>query len=315
MISSKKKLVAGGLAAGAVCSATIAGQITPASASTSAHTSSQSPAMRPPPASPSPYVEYRKYFNPGARPIPASGTKWVPQGLANWGNDKLAISYYDGTYSDKDYLKRDFSRIVIVDRASLKEITYFKLNTKRHVGGLAYTRGYLWVATNSSLLRYSTAKLFGGRGSTIHADTKPIPVYSKASYAFGDGSSIWVGTCNETKRDYMYRYSVSGGKLGKYPTKIRTPSKVQGVAVVGSKIIWSTSWGNANSKLVVWPTKTVYNGSKAIGNWVTAPPRAEGMAYANGHLHLVYESGAKKYSKTPNIIRSIHHGTVPSFKG
>ena len=260
------------------------------------------------------YSEYDKYFNVGKRAIPAAGTKWVPQGLTNWGPDKLVISYYDGTYGDSDYKKRADSRIVIVDRASGKEITYFQLNTKRHVGGLAYTKGYIWVSMDSRLVRYSTSKFSQSRGSHIKAGYEKS-VGGKASYAFGDGgSSVWVGDCNEKTRGTMYRYSVSGGKLT-YQSKRVTPSKVQGVAVVGSKIIWSTSWGTANSKLVVWPASKAYNGSTATGNWVTAPPRSEGMAYSNGHLHLVYESAAAKYASTPHRVKTIHHGTVPSLKG
>lgn len=262
--------------------------------------------------------EYYKYFKLGPRAIPLADTIWTPQGLTNWGNDKLIISYYDGRqHVPNDPRWKGFtpqkSRLVVIHRDTLRPIKTLILNTTGHVGGLAMAGGYLWIAQDGVLWCYSASKLGAASGSTIHAN-RSADVKSKCSYAFAEGSNIWVGSFNEKHRDTMYRYSVSGGKLTRRE-ELPTPSKVQGVAVVGSRIIWSTSFGNADSRLVVWPRHTKYNGSASIGNWITAPPRAEGMAYANGHLHLVYEASSLVFASTPHRIRSIHHGTMPSLRG
>ncbi|MFC6703941.1 hypothetical protein [Flexivirga alba] len=93
---------------------------------------------------------------------------------------------------------------------------------------------------------------------------------------------------------------------------VTTPSQVQGVAVVGNRIVWSKSWGRQDSNLVVWPRHTRYNADWRIGRKIVCPPRSEGLAYANGRLQLIYESSAIPYrSTTPHVIRSIHHGTMP----
>lgn len=274
-------------------------------------------------ATPSKYArEYYKYFKLGPRAIPLSDTVWTPQGLTSWGNDKLIISYYDGRQHKPNdprwsaWLKKhgpDKSRLVIVHRDTLRPIKTLILNTTGHVGGLAMAGGYLWVAQDGVLWCYPASRLNAASGTLIHA-TRSADVASKCSYAFAEGANVWVGSFNEKHRDTMYRYSVSGGKLTRRE-ELPTPSKVQGVAVVGNRIIWSTSYGNVDSRFVVWPRRTKYNGDPDIGNWITAPPRSEGIAYANGHLHVVYESSSKVFDTTPHRIRSIHHGVVPSLNG
>lgn len=261
-------------------------------------------------AAPAKYSGYYRYFNLGARPIPLHDTQFAPQGLTNWGENKLIIGYYDISHP---YGKRAASRIAIVDRASLRPIKILKLNTQRHVSGLATTNGYLWVVVDSRMIRYATAQLGKANGSTIHANGD-FHVAGKGSYAFGQGENVWTGTCDPKHRSYMYRYSISHGKPTKRET-LRTPARVQGVAVTSNRIVWSSSWSTADSRLIVWPRHTAYNGSTKIGRAVIAPPRSEGIAVANGHLHLVYESSAKVYQqgkkKTTPVIRSIHHGVIP----
>lgn len=262
---------------------------------------------------PAKYTDYYRYFNLGPRGFPMHDTHWVAQGLTNWGRDLLIISYYDSRHEGKNWKKRANSRIVILHRASLKPIKTLILNTKRHIGGLATTDRFFWVAMDGRMLRYPISKLSKPSGTLIHAD-HIADIKSKASYAFGQGENVWVGTCDQHHRSTMYRYSVSGSGALTRREAVTTPSKVQGVAVVGNRIIWSTSWGTKDSHLIVWPRHRRYNGDWRIGRKITCPPRSEGLAYANGHLHLVYESSAIPYrAKTRPVIRSIHHGTMPSL--
>lgn len=295
---TRRNLLGGGLAAAAATTAT-------------ALTASPSFAA----GHPAKYGEYYRYFRLGPRGFPMHDTHWAPQGLTNWGRDLLIISYYDSRYEGDDWTKRANSRIVILHRASLKPIKTLILNTQRHIGGLATTNHYFWVSMDGRMLRYPISRLHARSGSLIHAD-HIADIKSKASYAFGEGENVWVGTATHHDRSTMYRYSVgSSGALTRREA-VTTPPRVQGVAVVGNRIVWSTSWGTADSRLVVWPRHTHYDGDSRIGNWITCPPRSEGLAYANGHLHLIYESSAIRYrAKTPHVIRSIHHGTMPSLRG
>ncbi|GGB43677.1 hypothetical protein GCM10011492_38370 [Flexivirga endophytica] len=264
---------------------------------------------------PAKYSEYYRYFDVGPRGFPMHDTHWAAQGLTNWGRDLLIISYYDSRYEGDDWKKRANSRIVILHRATLRPIKTLILDTQRHVGGIATTGHFFWVAMDGRLLRYPVSRLSKPSGSLIRAD-HTADIASDASYAFGQGENVWVGTCDHYHRSSMYRYAVaSSGALTRREV-LPTPPKVQGVAVVGNRIVWSTSWGTADSRLVVWPRHTRYNGDARIGNWITCPPRSEGLAYAAGRLHLIYESSALRYrSTTPHVIRSVHHGSMPSLNG
>lgn len=260
------------------------------------------------------YPEYDKYFNPGPKAYPGVDTSWVPQGLTHWGNDKLLISYYDGRYGDSDYKKRAKSRLFIVSRKTGATLNWFQLNTQRHVGGLATTPGYIWVSMDSRLLRYPTSRFSQSNGSIIHA-SKEFDVKGKASYVGSYGNTLWTGTCNPEHRDYMYAYPVDGsGNLPKNPTAtVRTPSQVQGLAVTGSLFIWSQSWGSKDSNLIYWRRSRTYDGTKAKGNWIVTAPRAEGLTYVNGQVHVIFESGSSKYADSSRGIRvkTIHHGNLP----
>lgn len=283
------------LGAGAALAAGTAGLLTPTEAAASAH--------------PAVYNEYYTYFNVRSHTMPRHDTRWVPQGITWWGSDKLIVSYYDG---DHEYGHRANSIISIMTRSATQEIKALRLNTQRHIGGLATAGGYLWVAMDGRLLRYSPSKLAAAHGSLIHAD-KEWSVHSAASYANGDGSSVWVGTCDQYHRSTMYRYQIVDG-VPKLRESLTTPSQVQGVAVTSSKIVWSKSWGWANSSLIVWPRHVTYNGSTAIGNGIVAPPRSEGLTIANNRLQLVYESSANAYRPGAGnhpVVRSVHFGRMP----
>ncbi len=261
-------------------------------------------------AAPARYNEYYKYFDTGHAYIPYHDSRWVPQGLTKLGENQLVISYYDRFHTQK-------SRIAVINRSTGKYVKMFNLDTTSHAGGLAMTDKYLWVASDGHLRRYARSALSGRSGGTLHTQAY-LPVKGKASYAFAEGNTVWIGTFNAAHRDWMYQYSVgSSGKLT-YRQARYTPSQVQGVVVTSTRIVWAQSYGRDNdSKLIVWPRSKVYNGSTKIGNWVTAPNMTEGMVIAGGQIQVVYESGSDEYNGTADgnaadyIIRSVHHGSMP----
>ncbi|PJI94879.1 hypothetical protein [Luteimicrobium subarcticum] len=263
-------------------------------------------------AAPSRYDEYYHYMDTGKAAIPYHDTRWVPQGMTKWGENDLVIAYYDRYHTQK-------SIISIIDRASGRYVKMFHLDTTAHVGGLAMTSKYLWVSEDGHLRRYLRSALSGTSGRTLTTQAR-IAVAGKASYAFAEGEYVWVGTFNAEHRDWMYEYRVGSTGGLTYVQKKYTPSQVQGVVVTSSRIVWATSYGRDNdSHLVAWPRSTTYNGSSKIGNWVTAPNMAEGMVIAGGQLQVVYESSSDAYNGTADgnaadyIIRSVHHGSIPSL--
>lgn len=258
------------------------------------------------------YDEYESYFDSHSTDMPFTNSKWVPQGLTKRGEDQLVISYYD-RFEDAN------SRIAIVNRATGARVKWLRLDTKGHVGGLAMTRDWLWVANGGYLYRYKRSQLGQDSGTTIHRSAS-INVKGKASYAYAEGETVWVGDFSSgDDYQWMYQYRVSGGSLS-YAQDRRTPSKVQGVALTPTKIIWSQSYGRENdSKLIIWKRDRTYDRNWDYGNVVVAPPMSEGLVIANGRLFVAYESGSDKYDGTADgdrakvVIRKLHHGTIPPW--
>lgn len=262
-------------------------------------------------AAPAQFDEYYRYFDVGPKWQLYAHTSWVPQGLTKLDESTLIISYYDAFETSN-------SIVALMDRATGNWLRTYQLDIKGHVGGLAMTSGHLWVANGGRLYRYPRSQLSRASGTSL-SSTYSRPV-AAASYAYAQNDAIWVGQFNSTARDSMYRYTVDGsGNLSStYDQRVSTPSKVQGVIVTTTRIVWSQSEGRDNdSQLIFWPRGTTYNGSSTIGNWLTAPNMSEGMVIAGGEIQVIYESCSDKYDGTWDgnaadyIVCSVHHGTFP----
>lgn len=267
-------------------------------------------------AIPPQYPEYHVYFESHRIDMPLVKDRWVPQGLTKWGEDRLIISYYDR-------FETTWSRIAIVDRATGARIKWLRLDTKGHVGGLAKTKEWLWVATSGHVYRYSHRQLSKPTGKMMLRGYDK-DVKGKASYAYAEGENVWVGNFDAgDDPQWMYRYSITSDDKLTYEEDRRTPSKVQGVALTPTKIIWSTSHGRKNdSTLIVWKRDEAYDeDDDQYGNEIVAPPMTQGLAIANGKLFVDYESCSDKYNGSANdgkgrasvIICKLHYGTIPSW--
>lgn len=261
-------------------------------------------------ADPSDLQRYYRYFDRGPALIPGDDTPWVPQGLAYWPErDALVISYYDGE-------KKQNSRIAVVDRTTGKREKLLSLPTKGHVGGLAMSQGFLWTADGGRVTRYAKKVLNAASGTATPVKAgKSWPVKA-SSYLTIAGSSLWVGAFTEaaTGTSVAYRYDLSGKQVpGAAPAAtISTPTRVQGMAVVGGKIVWSRSWGRNNrSRIDVAPAGAPTQPSRIF----TAPNMSEGIVAAQGELHVLYESGSSTYADASYRVKTIHHGAVGPILG
>jgi hypothetical protein len=229
----------------------------------------------------------------------------VPQGLTYWAaRDALIISYYDTAGGP--------SRIAIVDRKSGRYIKTLLLRTTGHVGGLGMTQsGHLWVATNGKLFRYPASTLErGAEGRTVDSDR----TYNVRASSFVGvrGNDLWVG---EFKRSgtafaHPYRADALGGLTPAGPA-FPVPTLTQGMAVTDRHFIFSRSFGEDNDSTIT----SVGRGSAGDGPSLTAPNMAEGMVFAGGEIHVLYESGAKHYSGADYRVRTIHHAPVAAMGG
>lgn len=264
-------------------------------------------------AAPAQFDEYYRYFDVGPKWQIYAHSRWVPQGLTKLSENTLVISYYDRFESLN-------SIVALVDRSTGNWLRTYPLDIKGHVGGIAATSGHLWVTYGDTVRRYPRSQLSRTGGTTM--TTSYSRTVAAASYAFAEGNYLWVGQFDETSREYMYRYTVdSAGNLSSsWSQRVYTPSRVQGVVVTPTRIVWSQSFGRDNdSQLIFWPRGTTYNGSTSIGNWLTAPNMSEGLVVAGGQIQVIFESCSEAYDGTADgnaadyIVCSIHHGGFPNL--
>jgi hypothetical protein len=265
-------------------------------------------------ADPPRYRDYYDTFARGNAKIPGTDTRWVPQGLAYWPEqDALVISYYDGDKSKN-------SRLGIIDRASGAKRKILELPEKGHVGGLAMSQGYLWVASSGAVSRIAKAKLEGtADGGRLSTDS----TYKLAATSFatmeGD-DHLWVGKYEGDRGtpSKAYRYPLTGEEPATGPDKTVTiPSNVQGMAVFGDKVVLSRSGGmdegmDADSTLEVRPAA---DPDSDQGRVITAPNMSEGVVFGKGELHVLYESGAAKYAGADYRVKTVHHGKTSDVLG
>jgi len=256
-------------------------------------------------ADPPRYHAYYHAFHRGPADVPGLRTSLVPQGLTYWAaRDALIVSYYDTAGGP--------SRIAIVDRRSGRYIKTLLLRTTGHVGGLGMTQsGHLWVATNNKLFRYPAATLDrGAEARTVDSDrTYNVPA---SSFVGVRGNDLWVGQFKRSGTPSAYPYRVDAfGALHRAGPAFRAPTRSQGMAVTDRHFIFSRSFGQDNDSQIT----SVGRGSAGNGPRLTAPNMAEGMVFAGGEIHVLYESGAKHYAGADYRVRTIHHAPVASLGG
>ncbi|MDO9352584.1 MAG: hypothetical protein Q7T55_02750 [Solirubrobacteraceae bacterium] len=262
---------------------------------------------------PARYQPYYSIFDRGGALIPGDDTDWVPQGLAYWPErDDLIISYYD-------YGGTQNSRLAVIDRITGAKQAIFELPEKGHVGGIAMTDDNLWIASTGTGVSRITEKALE---STPDGGTLPVASkrdLAETSYAYFDGGNLWVGKWEPDPHQprFAYRYPLTENDrpAAKPNLKIPVPISVQGMAVVGNKVLFSRSGGqghDADSVLDVYPLdNTVGSPTKSI----VAPNMSEGLAVGANQVHVVYESASGAYDDADYRVKTVHHAPVTSVFG
>jgi hypothetical protein len=260
-------------------------------------------------ADPARYRAYYDIFNRGNAKIPGHDTRWVPQGLTYWPEqDALVISYYDGE-------KAKNSRLAVIDRGSGAKRKILELPERGHVGGLAMSPNYLWVASSGTVSRIAKSELAGtGDGGRVGVDASwKLPA---TSFATMEGDNLlWLGTYQRHGTPTAYRYPLKGESIH-VPSgpdrKIKIPLYVQGMAVFGDQIVFSRSRSrNRDSRLEIHPASSPLDNGRSL----LAPNMSEGIVFGHGELHVLYESGAKEYSDADYRVKTVHHARTSDFLG
>jgi hypothetical protein len=234
---------------------------------------------------------------------------WTPQGL---GYDPatghlLQTSYeevVDPVTGETTYL----SQLSIIDPDTGELVNTVELGGGRgappdHAGGVFVHDGTVWVASSSDptqVVPYSLSDLtHASPTSTVHPSDSPTTVGASAATTVS-GDTMYVASHDKSGEGVMYTYTWDPatkqwtGEQGPFPT----PEKVQGIAVRGNEIVFSTSRGRENGS-----TLQSYNLGDVTGGGslpdplrtVDLPNMSEGVVLGPDGILTTYESGSSAY--------------------
>ncbi|MBO5701685.1 MAG: hypothetical protein J6S71_04535 [Clostridia bacterium] len=161
-----------------------------------------------------------------------------------------------------------------------------------------YSGGYLWVGDFQYGTSYPTDEY-------RHMTNREGKTYK----AWSVGYELTDATENEIKAEAMVKDSYATPDV-----ILSITERIQGMAMSENKIVLSQSYGRTNtSTLYIYDnpigsqphTSVKLNGKmipvffldgKLPCETVQAPPMTEGLAYADGKLYILFESGADKYA-------------------
>lgn len=277
---------------------------------------------------------YKEFYSQSTKEFEIAGLKegFTPQGLAYDENSKQFLSC--------GYMKNgSASRIYVVDAKSKETVKYFTLKNEDviytgHAGGIATDGTNVWIVGDGTVYRFDFAKIAdvenGGNIEIVDSFTSN----NGADFVTVEGNLLWVG---EFQRDGKYDVpqthfvETSNGKINKAlsfcyeidsasqfgiksttPIKaLSTPSLVQGMVVVGNKVVISTSYSLPNSH--IYTHDNVFNSTNKTFDYegtpiplfvledqnqtsdLEAPSMSEEIVVADGRIFISFESACQKY--------------------
>jgi hypothetical protein len=236
----------------------------------------------------------------------------IPQGVATWRNWDgkghnifLVSSYHPGQHA------RIYGITPGGDLVGTLEIA------DTHAGGIAVVGNWVFVQnTATSIRKYRTSDIRLGlnhRRGYLYVKSVGTPrnVYG-ASFMTAYGGYLFSGKFNENGRDRMYAYKVnSNGTLATQPGGYQVPMKTQGVAVLGDRFIFSTSYGRGDRGNIYVVKRGYSNLDSAKLRCFRSPSMNEGMTTYGNYVYVVFESGSYAYrSGARNPIVYAHKGDL-----
>ncbi|PRZ16640.1 hypothetical protein CLV36_102353 [Laceyella sediminis] len=268
-------------------------------------------------------VDASSLFKAGPEMPGVKNYGWVPQGLTylkskNW---LLISNYWDQGKGAEGHP----STIAVVDKASgkyVKNVYLYEGKGKKHyghVGGIAVTSNYLWVASttgkHSYLLQYPLSSLISTKSKgniypkKVH-NLKHATSYVTYHYKYKKNNPTpdkqlcigqWVPK-SKGSHGNLYCHSLDKNEnfSAKYTT-YQTPTDVQGVEFYGKDVdnsayvLYSRSFGRKyDSKLDIY--KGFGSKAKKVKS-VTMHSMSEEIVQVGSQLYVSFESGAKKYRR------------------
>ncbi|MBE5749174.1 MAG: hypothetical protein E7344_06080 [Clostridiales bacterium] len=284
---------------------------------------------------------YNDFYSRGSQKefaTPGAGDDFIQQGFCYAGNDViLASGYMKGKKPSRIYIVKGTN---YDDRTT----TYVQLKdekgkyTTNHAGGVSVFKDKVYVCNSegdpSSVLIYSLSEILSANeGDDVEAKQN-VPVHTNASFCHVENGVLYVGefymegkyktddshkiiTPAGDKNNAMvfgYLLDSDGDIYADAPIgAFSITDKIQGMTFANGKIVLSSSYGLATSKLYVYDVQTAKNqpqsttivanknvpliclDSASLVDTISAPPMAEEMVYLNGRLLVIGESASNKY--------------------
>jgi hypothetical protein len=223
---------------------------------------------------------------------------WTPQGLGyDPASGLLVQTSYAGSQSHLTLVDPDTGETV----ASV-DLGAYEGAAPDHAGGVAVHDGLVWVTSSgdpAQVYSYSMAEIASAApGQTVPVHGVPQAVGGGA-YSTIVGGTLYVGTfAHGPGRLYTYTWDATSGSWGDEQGPFATPPEVQGIAVRGGEVVFSSSWGRDNgSRLLSYDLADVLSGGD-LGDplrSVDLPNMSEGIAMLPQGVLSTYESGAAGY--------------------
>lgn len=264
--------------------------------------------------------------------LPDLSDGFVPQGLCAWPSGADLGGY---TVAVSGYYKNAPSRVYLLggERADFFTVEKGGAALKTHFGGIAATEHFLYLTSDREIVRIPLAEAVSAAktGASVAASYAFDADMGLAFCAVSEGK-LYVGEfyragnyetdeshhiahMGAENRALVFRYALSEGD--DRIVESETPEAVfsvrglvQGIAVEGSDVFFSCSWGLSDSTLErhgmpASPIGTFevkgakvplyFFGEETLRAFRSVPCMSEGIFVKEGRLHVLFESACNKY--------------------
>lgn len=286
-------------------------------------------------------VNTEKYTESGFS-MPGLEDGFIPQGICYVESEKcFAVSgYTDNKGFSRIYLVREsdgaVGTVVLKGyKGHAGGIASFGDDVYVCSGGSESEGGYIYRLSAKELM-----KSFDEQNRTVEAElTDKIGTVCKASFMYATDEMLFVGEFynreNKVNKSHYkdgnrawaagYKLPIDSSFSGetKLPDVILSiPDQVQGMSLTDDKkVVFSTSYGRKNDSVMYvfddftnWKKDSVTINETEIPLYISGkdskimkfkmPTLMEGIDYVNGSLHVIFESGANKYSDAKKVIKN-----------
>lgn len=273
-------------------------------------------------------IDYGTYVVPGLKSTrtlkvkedkaAAICTSMTPQGLAIT-EKYILVSAYCKT-------KEHDSVIYVIDKETRQFVKEIVLNTKAHVGGMAYDtmnqilwitgQGSTWAQANAITMEHLENYSFKEGGHAIEFDMSyNLYKIKRASFMTYHDGALFVGFFTQDNASVIEKYLINAdgtlyekedmnlkrtvGVTGPvaYAVSMQVISgKVQGMAFYNNKILLTRSWGILPSEVQIFNYSRygILSTSEAYKT-IKFPERLEQIYQDGGSIYALFESGAYAY--------------------